>query len=443
MTVKTRLFRAACGPLLIGAWLGIAPGLALSQTAVRPLDRVVAVVNNQVITASQLATRTAQVERELRLQNRTGPATEVLEKQVLERLIVDLAMAQRAREQGIRIDDAQLERAIEGIAQENRLTPAQLRERVERDGTTFAAFREQIRAEIVRVRLREREVDSLVQVSDADIDTWLAEHEAAASAPPEFLLGQIQVRVPENATEPEVARLRARGEELLRQLKGGADFNRMVASFANAPDAPSGGPLGWRSAEQLPKLFADAAATLKVGEISSVLRSAAGFHILQLFDKRGGAGPGGPPIVQTHVRHIVIRPTSEVPEAEVLRRLNEIKVRVETGGGDFAALARQYSADGSAGKGGDLGWIYPGDTVPEFERAMNALAPGSISEPVSTAFGYHLIEVLERREDVASPERRRQMARQALRAQRSEEAFENWVNQLRDSTYVEYRLDSN
>ena len=443
MTVKTRLLRATFGSLLLGAWLGISAAPAAAQTAVRPLDRVVAVVNDQVITASQLASRAAAAAREIRLQNRTPPPADVLEKQVLERLIVDLVQAQRARDQGIRVDDSGLERAIEGIARENRLTVAQLRERVERDGLPFAAFREQVRAEIVRVRLREREVDAKVQVSEADIDAFLAEQEAAASAEPEFLLAQVLLRLPENPDAPEVERQRARGEEIIRQLRGGAEFERVLASFTGAADAPSGGSLGWRSAERLPKLFADAASGLRVGEVSNLLRSGAGFHVLKLFDKRGGSVAGGPPIVQTRVRHILIRPSTEVSEAEALRRLREIKTRVETGTGEFAALARQYSVDGSAGNGGDLGWIYPGETVPEFERAMNELAPGRISDPVQTAFGFHLIEVLERREDAASPERRRQMARQALRAQRIEEAYDNFLNQLRDSAYVEYRLDAN
>lgn len=443
MNVIARPLSIACAPLVIGAVLASLALPVASQTVVRPVERVVAVVNTEVITASRLASRTAIILRQLAVQKREAPPRDVLEKQVLERMIVEMAQSQRARELGIRVDDAQVDRAIEGIAADNRLTLAQMRERIERDGETFAGFREQVRGEIIRMRLREREVDAKVRLSDADVDAFMLMQDSASSAPPEFLLGQILLPVPEAAGAAEIERQRARGEELIGQLRGGAELARLVTTFKDTPDAPRGGSLDWRSGDRLPELFANAAAKLKVREVSALLRSGAGFHVLQLLDRRGGGAPGGAPIVQTHARHILIPVTNDVPQAEVLRRLADIKTRVQAGTGDFADLARQYSADGTAPNGGDLGWIYPGDTVPEFERAMSELAPGAISDAVRTTYGYHLIQVLERREEVASSERRRQAARQALRAQRIEEAYGSWLDQLRDSTYVEYRLESN
>ncbi|MCL4184271.1 MAG: peptidylprolyl isomerase [Burkholderiaceae bacterium] len=426
------------------ALLAAMPAPARAQSApLRPVDRVVAVVNSEAITAGELALRTEVAKRQLREQNIALPPSDVLEKQVLERMILDRAQLQAARELGIRIDDAQVDRGVATIAQENGLTVAQLRERITRDGTNFARFREDVREEIIRGRLREREIDSRVQVSDADIDAFLAAQPQGAQAASELHVAQILLAVPEGATAEQIERQRQRAEEVLRQLERGEDFARLAAQLSDAPEAMSGGTLGWRPAERLPQLFVDAVSALSPGQVAPPQRSPAGFHVLKLIGRRGATGPriGGAPVTQTHARHILIRPSEIVSEDEALRRLREIKQRIEGGGGDFAELARQYSVDGSAGRGGDLGWIYPGDTVPEFERAMNALAPGQIGEPVRTPFGVHLIQVIERRTDEASPDRVRQMARQALRARRIDEAQQDWLRQLRDRTYVEYKLE--
>jgi peptidyl-prolyl cis-trans isomerase SurA len=426
------------------ALLTAMPVAALAQSApLRLIDRVVAVVNSEAITAGELALRTEVARRQLREQNIELPPSDVLEKQVLERLIIDRAQLQAAREQGIRVDEAQVDRGVATIAQENGFTVAQLRERITRDGTSFARFREDVREEIVRGRLREREIDSRVQVSDADIDAFLAAQPQGAQAASELHVAQILLAVPEGATAEQIERQRQRAEEVLRQLERGEDFARLAAQSSDAPDAMSGGTLGWRLPERLPQLFVDAVSGLSPGQVAPLQRSPAGFHVLKLIDRRTATGPriGGAPVTQTHARHILIRPSEIVSEDEALRRLREIRLRVEGGSGDFAELARQYSVDGSAGRGGDLGWIYPGDTVPEFERAMNALAPGQISEPVRTPFGVHLIQVIERRTDEASPDRVRQMARQALRARRIDEAQQDWLRQLRDRTYVEYKLE--
>jgi peptidyl-prolyl cis-trans isomerase SurA len=417
-----------------------------SSRPIQEVDRVVAVVNKDVITLRELERRVEMVSRQLSRQGAELPPRNVLLRQLLERMIVDRAQLQLAREYGLRVDDQTLDRAVAGIAQENGLSLAQLRQRVEGEGQSFSRFREDIRGEILRARLREREVDSKVQVSEADIDAFLAAQGAQPESATEYRVAQILLRVPEGATPEQIEGQRKRGEELRKQLENGASFARLAAAFSDAPEALNGGLLDWRPADRLPELFAKTVAPMKVGEVSALLRSAAGFHLLQLADKRdGGAGKSvqTAPVTQTRARHILIRPNELVSEDEAIRRLREIRQRVEGGTAEFAEMARQYSSDGSAGRGGDLGWIYPGDTVPEFERAMGALAPGQLSEPVRTPFGVHLIQVIDRRTDEASPERVRQRAREVLRARRIEERYEDWLRQLRDSTYVEYKLEGN
>jgi peptidyl-prolyl cis-trans isomerase SurA len=414
--------------------------------AIREIDRVVAVVNSDVITLRELERRAEIVASQLRRQGVELPPRDVLLRQLLERMIIDRAQAQMARDFGLRVDGQQLERAVAGFAQENGLTVAQLRQRIEGSGESYDQFREELRQEILLSRLREREVDSKVQVSEADVDAFIAAQALQPSVAAEYLVAQILLRIPEGATPEQIERQRLRGEEIRKQLGAGENFARLAAAFSDAPDALSGGLLGWRTADRLPELFAQAVQPMGKSEVSGLLRSPAGFHLLMLVDRRdGGAGKvlQGAPVTQTRARHILVRPNEMVSEAEAFRRLREIRQRVEAGTADFAEMARQYSSDGSAGRGGDLGWIYPGDTVPEFERAMQALTPGSISEPIRTTFGVHLIQVLERRTDEASPERVRQQAREALRARRIEERYQDWLRQLRDSTYVEYKLDGN
>jgi len=409
-----------------------------------PIDRIAAVVNSEAITERELQHQLALVERQLREQNIEAPPSDVLERQVLERMIVDRAQMQLARDSGLRVDDTQLERAMTSIAAENRLTPAQLRERLRAEGIDFEQFRDEVRGQLVRQRLREREIDSKVQISDADVDAFLASQSGTDAADrTELHVAQILLRLPEGASAEQIEQQRMRAEEIERQLQAGADFGRLAAAYSDAPDAMSGGSLGWRTPDRLPQLFVDAVKALKPGGFTPVLRSPAGFHVLELVERRSASAPAaaGQPVVQTHARHILIRPNEVTSEDEAIRRLREIRQRIEAGAGDFAELARQYSVDGSAGRGGDLGWVYPGDTVPEFERAMNALAPGQLSEPVRTPFGVHLIQVIERRTNESSPDRLRQQARQALRQRRIEENYEDWLRQLRDRTYVEYKLE--
>jgi peptidyl-prolyl cis-trans isomerase SurA len=306
------------------------------------------------------------------------------------------------------------------------------------DGVNYAAFREEIRGELTMVRLREREVDSKLIISDGEIDMYLA-NQASTGGGQEYHLAHILLRAPESASPEALQKLRLRGEQALKRALEGASFAELTASFSDAPDALQGGDLGWRPMDRLPQLYAETAARMQPGDVSELLRSSAGFHILKLVAKRGGSG-GPVSIQQTHARHILIRVNEVVSETEARRKMESLRERL-VNGGDFAELARLYSQDGSAGKGGDLGWISPGDTVPEFERAMGALKDNEVSPVVQTQFGMHLIQVLERRSRDVSEDRKRAVARQALRERKLEEAYQDWLRQVRDRAYVENRLD--
>lgn len=430
-------------PLLASLLL---PTFALAQapapaSSVQPvaLDRVIAVVNDEAVTQYELRDRIALVERQLRQRGTPLPPRDVLEKQLLERLIVDRVQMQFAKEVGLRIPDAELDAALRRIAENNRLSLADFRTALERDGIEWVRFREEIRDEMTVARLREREVESRIVVSDGEIDNYLAHPEQAGGQSAVVALGHIIIRVPEQADPARLAQLRARAEEVLGRIRSGQDFGQLAASFSEAPDAMSGGLLEPRPADRLPTLYADAAAALQPGEVSGILRSPAGFHIVKLFDRKGGNGLGGT-IRQTHARHILIKVNELVSSEEARHKLEGLKERLDNGA-DFAELARLYSNDLSAAKGGDLGWMYQGDTVPDFERAMDALAIGEIGKPVRSPFGWHLIQVLERKNAEAGDERKRLLARQALRERKSDEAYEDWLRQLRDRAYVEYRLE--
>ena len=417
------------------------PLIAAAQRPV-PVDRIVAVVNKEVITSSELADQVATAERQLRRQGTPLPAQATLERQVLERLILLKAQLQLARDTGIRVDDAQLDRAIERIAQGNNMSVDDFRRTLERDGVQFDKFRGEVRDQILVSRLREREVDDKIQVSDSEIDLFLEQNkEGALNSKVEYNLAHILVRLPDQASPEQIEAARARAEKARAEALAGGDFAKLAASYSDGPDALKGGALGWRSADRLPELFSEALKTMKPGDVSDLLRSPAGFHLLKLVDRRESGGADGQPIKQTHVRHILIRTNEAVSEADARRRLEDLRERIMRGGADFAELARLHSEDGTAARGGDLGWVYPGDTVPDFERAMDALKPGEISEPVKTPFGWHLIQVLERRTAGVSAERRRLVARQALRERKADEAYQEWLRQLRDQTYVELHLD--
>ena len=409
------------------------------------IDAIVAVVNTDVITMKELNDRLQIIEQRMRRQNMQVPPRDILQKQLLERQIVNRAQMQLARESGVRVDDAMLDRAVARIAEQNNVTVQTLRDQLERDGVSFARFREEIREEITLQRLREREVDNKLQITESEIDSFLASSATRnLETQQEINIAQILVRVPENASAQQVADRKKRAEQVIEQLKSGGEFAKVAASFSDAGDALTGGELGWRSPSRLPQLFVEAVEKLRDGELAPLVRSANGFHVLKLVGRRalGGSKATTTNLVQqTRARHILIKVNQIVSAGEAKRKLVELKSRLDNSAAKFEDLARLYSNDGSASKGGDLGWIYPGDTVPEFERAMNALKPGEVSQPIESPFGYHLIEVLERKTEELSRERQRLVARQALREQKLEEAYEDWLRQLRDRAYVEYRLD--
>jgi peptidyl-prolyl cis-trans isomerase SurA len=411
---------------------GVAPSRVL------PVDRIVAVVNDDVITANDLNERVGLVTRQLQRQGGQLPGPDVLSTQILERMINDLIQVQQAKESGIKVDDATLERTIDRIAQENNLSRSDFRVAIERDGIAYQRFREDIRNEILLARLREREVESNIVVTDAEVETELAREAKEKTTDSEFRLSHILVLVPPQATSDQIEQRRRRALQALSELRRGANFAQIAATYSEAPDALQGGSLGWRPAARLPSLFTAALEKLEVGEVSDILRSPNGFHIVKLLEKRGKAAVTG--VQQTHVRHILLRAREGLSDAEARDRLQKLRQRIDAGA-DFAELARVHSEDATASKGGDLGWITSGDTVPEFERAMNALATGGVSQPVQTPFGWHLVQVVERRSDELSEDRKKLAARQAIRARKADEAYQDWLRQSRDRAFVENRFE--
>ncbi len=430
---------AAAGFALLA--LAIAPhGFAQKPAAGRIvlLDRIIAVVNDEVITRRDLDERVKVVLTQLRHQGTPPPPSDVLEKQVLERMIFNRVQLQYARDTGLRVDDATLEKTISRIAEDSKITLPQLRDALEKDGVSFNKFREDIREEVAMARLREREVDNKITIADSEIDNLLDSLQTQGSKVEEFNLSHILIRVPEQASPEQLQERRARAEQALAQIKGGADFRQVAAGFSDAPDAVQGGGMGWREMARLPAIFADAVKELKSGEVSNVLRSPNGFHIVRVNERRGQDAPLI--VSQTRARHILIKTSELVAENEAKERLVKLKERLDNNA-DFAGLARLQSEDGSASRGGDLGWLSPGDTVPEFEKAMDALKPGQVSAPVRSPFGWHLIQVMERRNQDMAQQQQRLRARQSLRAQKADEAYQEWMRQLRDKAFVEYRLE--
>lgn len=401
------------------------------------IGQIAAVVNDAVITRHELDERVSAAVRQLQKQGTPLPARAELTRQVLESMIMSLLQMQYARETGLRVSDEQVDKAIRNIAQENSFSsPDQFRASLEKQGVDFRKFREDIRAEIVSAQLRDREVNSKVVVSDSEVDNYLSTA-AGQDKGLEYHLAHIFVVIPEQASAEKVQASQKRANDALAQLRNGADFAQVAAGFSDAKDGLQGGDLGWHPASQFPASFRDILQKMRPGDVSPVLHSPNGFHILKLIDRRHNDAPML--IAQTHARHILIKTSDLVPDSEARSRVLEIKKRIEAGA-SFAEQAKLYSEDGSAAQGGDLGWLSPGDTVPPFEKAMNALQPGEMSGPVQTGFGWHLIQVLERRTADVSEEQTRQQARLAIRALKSDEAWQDWLRVLRDRAYVEYHV---
>ena len=408
---------------------------SLSWAAPTPIDHVVAVVNDEVITRLELSRRYDEVVQSLAQKNTPLPPRPVLEKQLLDRMITERALQQYARTTGIRVDPNQVERTLQRIAQQNKMELPELKAALEKEGQSLDRFRDNVRNEILVARARERDVENKITISDAEIEGYL-QTQAQQGADTEFHYGHILITVPENASPEQIQVRRARAQEIFDNLAKGADFAQLSASYSDAPNALQGGDSGWRPSGQLPTLFVDALKPLQVGQVAPVLKSSNGFHILKLIEKRGRDVPLT--VTQTHARHILIKTNEITSESEARNRLLQLKERLDNGV-KFEELARLHSDDGSASKGGDLGWVSPGDTVPEFEKAMNDLQPNQISGPVQTPFGWHIIQVLERRTQDVTQERQKLLARQAIRERKGEEAFQDWVRQTRDAAYVELR----
>jgi peptidyl-prolyl cis-trans isomerase SurA len=415
-----------------------APAAGSPPGRIELVDRIVAVVNSEVITQFELSERVGRVLRELAQRGTPLPARDQLERQVLERMILDKVQLQLARDTGLRVDDLDLDRTIARIAESNNLSLTQFRTALEKDGVPFDKFREDVRTEIILSRLREREVDNKITVAESEIDNFLADQGDTKGTGVEYNVAHILLRVPEQARPDQLEQQRSRAIDVVKRLRGGADFAQVAAVYSDAPDALRGGAMGWRPQDRLPELFVEALAKLQPGDVSDVLRSPAGFHVLKLIDRRGAAALRE--VEQVRVRHILVRTNELVSEDDAKRKLTQLRERIANGA-DFGELARLHSDDSSASRGGELGWIYPGDTVPEFERAYTHLKDMEVSQPVKTPFGWHLIQVLERRTADASAERRRLEARKVMRERKSDEAYQEWLRQLRDRAYVEYRLE--
>ncbi len=427
----------------LGSPAGFAPpatrplGPAAAPTE-QALDRVVAVVNDEAITQYEVDQSKARVVREMNEAKVPMPAPDVLQKQVLERLINEKALLQYAKDTGIRVDDNIVETTIVRVAQENKMTLEQLRAALERDKIPYNAYREDIRRELTIQRVRYREVEQKLFVSDAEVDNYLANLAAQGGGGSEYLLSHIYVSVPDQATPDQLEARKKRAEQALADVNAGKDFGQVAASFSDAPDALQGGNLGWRTPAKVPTVFGDLLKTLQKGQVSQVVRSPAGYHIVKLVDVRNLNAPTV--VDQTHVEHILVKVNESVSETEGKTRIDRIRDNI-VAGAKFEDQAKVNSEDSSSAKGGDLGWLSPGDTLPDFEKAYMKLKINELSEPVRSAFGWHLIKVLERRQQDVTRDRQRAQASQAIKQRKSEEQFTEFVRQTRDQAYVEIKSD--
>jgi peptidyl-prolyl cis-trans isomerase SurA len=404
------------------------------------IDSIFVVVNDEVITRNEVSARVRGIDQRMRAQGAQVPELADLQRQVVEAMIVERAQMQLAKEMGVKVADRELDATIARIAESQKMSVQDMRNQMEKEGMAYAAFREEIRNEIMVQRLREHEVDRKIQVSDAEVDTYLAAEKAAATNKVEMDIAQILIGIPSNASPEQIAARRARADDVLRQLRIGADFAKMAATYSDAPDALKGGSVGWRDPDRLPPLFAVELRKLKPGQVTPVIKSNTGFHILKMANQRSVAADADKTVVQqTRARHILIKVSPSVTATEAQRKLTEIKQRIDSKSATFEEQARLFSNDNSASKGGDLGWMVPGDTVPEFEAAMDALKPGEVSGVVKTEYGYHLVQVIERKSEDMTREKERNVARQVIRDRKLQEAAEGWAREVRDRAYVEFR----
>jgi len=416
--------------------LGLGGAAATRQ---QQADFIVAVVNSEPITNNEVRARMLRTEQQMTQQGAAMPPKSELVRLLLERMIVERAQLQLAREQGVQVSDSMVDDAVLNVAKQNQISVDELRRRMAAEGLVFAQFRTDLRNEILLSRFRDRELEPQAKVSEQEIDEYLREQAAGANnAAQEINLSQVLVAVPENASAEQVASLQARAQLVAERARSGTDFASLVKEFSNAPGRSADGQMGLRPADRYPQLFVDTTQNVVVGGIAGPVRSGAGFHVLKVLEKKSAGMPSST-VVQTHARHILLRLSAQLSEASALARLADYQRRIAAGQADFAALAREYSQDGSAKDGGDLGWAAPGQFVPEFEERVNNLAPGQVGDPLVSRFGVHLIQVLERRTTRLSPREHRETVRSMLREKKLEEAYSAWAQEVRGRAYVEYR----
>jgi len=410
-----------------------------ANAAISSVDRIVAVINEDVILESELNKQIKTVKGQLQQRNTPAPPDEVLRRQVLERLIISHLQLQVAERTGIRVNDNTLNKSITGIAQQNGMSIGEFRSAIEADGFDFSVFREDIRKEMIISRLMQRRVRQRVKITEQEIDNFLATNKNRSESNKEYRLSHILVSLPEAASATQVDTAQTKINNVIQQLRAGADFKQIAASSSDGQQAFNGGDLGWRKSAQLPSIFVDVATSMQKGDVSDAIRSPSGFHVIMLTDVRG--------VEQRHIvkqslaRHILIRQNELTSNNDARTRLQQLLIRLEAGE-DFAALARAHSDDrGSAAQGGELGWSSPGALVPRFEREMNKLSEGQISQPFRTQFGWHIVQLLERREYDDTEAFLRTKARKFIGDRKAEDATQSWIRRIRDEAFVEYRLN--
>jgi peptidyl-prolyl cis-trans isomerase SurA len=428
MTARTLCAALALAALLAGA---------ASAQRLRNGDYIVAIINSELVTAGEVDRRLERAREDAsRAGQRLPPAPE-LRQQVVDSLIDERVIVTYARDSGIRVEEPELDRAVLSVATQNQLTVDQLRQRLRSEGMDYARFRANLRDQMLVERVREREVYQRIRIDDAEIDRLLEKQRVTSRADPELDLAQILVTVPDNADAATIGERQARADALLARVRGGEDFATVARQASEDGNRERGGEIGLRAASRLPDVFVDAVRGVPAGQVApAVLRTGAGFHILKVIERKDAAAVM---VTQTHVRHILLRTSAEVTADVAERRLSEFRRQIETGARTFEDIARQYSEDASAQAGGELGWATPGMMVPEFEDAMNKLAPGAMSQPVVSRFGVHLIQVLERRQVAQDIKQLREQARNVLREQKFESAYLEWAKDLRARAYVEMR----
>ena len=421
-----------------------AAGSVLRASVQRPADFIVVVVNSEPITNNEVRAKLLRTEQLLQQQGGALPARSELLPQLIERMVSDKAQLQAARAANLKIDDNAVEGAVQAVARQNQVTVDELRRRLNADGIDYAQFRIEIRDELLVSRLRQREVDSRMEVSDLEIDAYLRDSQsrlaAAGAATTALNLAEILVAVPENATPEQVASLQARAQQVMERLRAGGDFAALAAEVSTSATRANGGQMGLRSTDRYPPLFVEATQSVRAGDLAGPVRSGAGFHILKVLEKRqAGSSLPDAVVTQTRARHILLRLTPQLSEAAAVEKLASFKKRIASSQADFAALARENSQDASAKAGGDLGWAPAGAFVPEFDKVMDALLPNQVSDPLVSRFGVHLVQVLERREVPVSARDQREMVRGMLREKKQNEALARWAEDIRGRAFVEFR----